>query len=308
MRSLSLLFLCLSLRVFLPSLHAREEESAGAASSHSEKEKNKKKEEPPKIGNFSLPGSQQPSGLFAFGANIIDAGEVQIHFFADEFVGSQRIVTDVIPGVLFGVTEDFSIFFNFPFTPIMREDEHRSSGFEDFFVQLEYAFFEKKTSTYVDEATVLGSLFFPTGSVKKVPPTGFGSPSFFLGATYYHTTINWTFFTCQGALLTTCDRGTKLGDQFLYQFGFVKNIPSPPGWIYAWMIEVDGQYYKKNRIKGEIDPNSGGNVLYVTPSFWISSKYIIAQFGISFPITQNWFGKQHRFDYALNLNIIWSFY
>lgn len=268
----------------------------------------KEEEKPPKIGNFSLPASQQPSGLFSFGGNIIDQGEVQIFFFADEFVGSKRLVTDVIPGVLFGVTKDFSLFFNAPFTPSMREDNHSSSGLEDFFVQLEYAFYTKETPTYSDQATIVGNITFPTGSVRKNPPIGFGSPSFFLGATYYHTTIDWILFTCQGAILTTTYQRTKIGDQFLYQFGFVKNIPSPVGWIYAWMIEIDGQYYQKNRINGQIDPNTGGNVLYVTPSLWISSKKILVQFGVSFPITQNWFGKQSRIDYALNLNVGWSFY
>lgn len=29
-------------------------------------------------GNFSLPSSQQPSGVFAFGGNVIDKGERQI--------------------------------------------------------------------------------------------------------------------------------------------------------------------------------------------------------------------------------------
>jgi hypothetical protein len=56
-----------------------------------EKEETKpKKEEPPKIGMFSLPTSQQPSALFGFGGNIIDKGEVQIYFFADDFKGKKK--------------------------------------------------------------------------------------------------------------------------------------------------------------------------------------------------------------------------
>lgn len=268
----------------------------------------KKEEKPPRIGNFSLPTSQQPSGLFAFGGNVIDKGEVQLFVFADEFIGRDRILTDLIPSILFGVTDEFSILFNFPSTPIMEDNCFRSSGLEDFYVQLEYAFYNKKTRCYIDQATILANVTVPTGSVTKRPPTGYGAPSFFLGATYYRMLIDWFVFGGEGAILTTSTHCTKIGDQFLYQFGFGRNIPSPDGWIYAWMVEIDGQYQKKNRFRGFLDNNSGGNAIYATPSLWISSKEVLLQFGVSIPINQNLFGRQRKFDYALNFNFGWSFY
>jgi hypothetical protein len=284
------------------------ESSDSKESSESKKEESPKEPEPPKIGNFSLPTSQQPAALFGFGGNIIDKDEIQFYFFADDFIGKNRITMDLIPSVLFGVTKDVSIFFNFPFTPEIKDDGHRSSGLEDFFIQLEYAFYNKSTLTYTDQATILTNITVPTGSIKKNPPTGFGSPSFFLGGTYYRTWVDWILFVAPGAVLTTSDHGTKFGEQFLYQFGFGRNFPSPCGWIFAWMIEVDGQYNKKNRIDGKIDPNSGGNTIYVTPSLWISSKEMILQFGVSLPINQNLFGQQRKFDYSYIFNFAWSFY
>lgn len=272
------------------------------------KDEKPKKVEPPKIGNFSLPSSQQPSGLFGFGANVIDKDEIQLSFFADEFIGKRRATIDLIPSVLFGITDELSVYFIFPLTPLFKDGHKRSSGFEDFAVQFEYAFYNRSTSTYVDQATILGNIMFPTGSTHKHPPTGFGSPSFFVGSTFYRMYVDWFLFVMPGALLTTSNHGTKLGEQFLYQCGIGRNFYTPKGWIYAWMIEVDGQYSKKNRIHGDIDPNSGGNVIYATPSLWISSKSILMQFGVSFPITQNLFGKQHKFDYALNFNFAWSYY
>lgn len=263
---------------------------------------------PPKIGNFALPTSQQPATLFGFGGNIIDEGEVQLSFFADDFIGENKIITDLIPGILYGITENWSIFFTFPFTPLLKDKCSKSQGLEDFFVQLEYAFYNKSTESYIDQATLVANITAPTGSTNKNPSTGFGSPSLFLGATYYHMMVDWFVFLAPGALLTSSYHGTKFGDQFLYQFGIGRNIPSPKGWIYAWMVDIDGQYNKKNKIHGDYDPNSGGNVIYLTPSLWISSKDLIFQFGVSFPVNQNWFGTQGKFDYALNLNISWSFY
>ena len=46
----------------------------------------KEDNDPPKIGNFALPTSQQPAALFGFGGNIIDEGEIQVNMFADEFI------------------------------------------------------------------------------------------------------------------------------------------------------------------------------------------------------------------------------
>lgn len=276
--------------------------------SYGEENDDQEKEDPPKIGNFALQTSQQPAALFGFGGNIISEDEIQFFFFADEFRGKNRIVIDLIPSVLFGITDNLSIFFNFPFTPIMQDGDFTSSGLEDFFVQGEYAFYNKSTTTYVDQATIVANITVPTGSSKKNPPTGFGSPSLFLGATYYRTWVDWFVFTGPGAILTSSNHGTKFGDQFLYQFGLGRNIPSPKGWIYAWMVEVDGQYNKKSRIDGIIENNSGGNAIYVTPSGWVSSKEVLFQFGVSLPVNQNLFGKQRKIDYAINLNFAWSFY
>lgn len=270
--------------------------------------KDQKKEEPPQIGNFSLPASQQPYGLFAFGGNIIDKNEVQLFLFADDFEGKKKVTIEIIPSVIYGITNEWSISFNFPYAPKIKDGKDISSGLEDFFIQTEYAFYNKKTSSYIDQATLVANISAPTGSFHKNPPTGFGSPTLFIGGTYTRMMVDWFLFTAQGAILTTSNHRNKIGDQFLYQFGFGRNFPSPPGWIYAWMVEVDGQYSKKNRIHGKIDPNSGGNTIFVTPSLWVSSKKMLLQFGIGFPINQNLFGKQNKFDYTLNLNFAWSFY
>ena len=285
-----------------------EKDSKPEKDAKEEKEDSSKEESPPRIGNFSLPTSQQPAALFGFGGNIIEKGEIQLYFFADDFVGKKRIVSDLIPGVLFGITDDWSIFFNTPVTPLMKNDKDQSRGLEDWFVQLEYAFYNKSTYCYQDQATVVANITFPTGSIRKNPNTGFGAPSIFLGTTYYRTMVDWVLFTAYGGVLTFSEHRTKYGDQFLYQWGVSRYVPSPKGWIFAWMLELDGQYNKKDRIRGKIDPDSGGNVVYLTPSIWASSKVFLFQFGVSIPLNQNFFGKQNKFDYALNLNMAYSFY
>ncbi len=249
---------------------------------------------PPTLGNFALPTSQQPGPLVSFGENIIDKGQAQLFVFADVFIGKNSCLTDVVPGILYGITNDLSFFFNVPFSPGNKDRDKHSSGIEDIFAQFEYAFYNGINSNSVNQATIVANIAFPTGSSSKDPPTGFGSSSFFLGATFNHTAIDWFIFTSPGAIFTTSRHGTKFGDHFLYQFGFGRNIPSPAGWIFAWVLEFDGQYSWKDKIKGCTDPDSGGNTIYMTPSIWISSRRIILQFGAGYPIVQHLFGDQPK--------------
>lgn len=266
-----------------------------------------KDEEPPKIGNFALPVAQQPTPLLSFGQKVIGKNVTQVFLFSDDFVGVRKHFVDIIPELVYGITENSSIFIGAPIAASYRTDKDRSSGFEDALAQFEYAFYNKSTSKYIDQATIVAGITVPTGSAEKQPPTGVGSPSFFLGGTFNRFYPDWFVFTSDGAMLTTSHNGTKFGNTYLYQFGFGRNIFGSDREIVAWLVEINGYYTEKNRIKGVIDPNSGGNVVYVTPSLFIATKHAIIQFGAGVPVTQNLFGVQGRDKYLLVTNFGWTF-
>lgn len=253
-------------------------------------------------GNFSMPLSQQPTPLVSFGQNIIDQGQTIVYLFADSFLGKKNDYNDVIPSVVYGIRDDLSIYLTLPFSPGNTDKEHHSAGLEDATAQLEYSFWGRESKNSSDLATLVGNVTFPTGSGHKNPPTGFGSPSFFLGATYNHTGSHWFVFTSQGALLTTSDHHTDFGNQFLYQFGLGRCFATPPGCLFAWQLELDGQYYGKNKIDGKTTPNSGGNTLFLTPSLWISTKRLVFQLGVGAPITQHWHGNQSSTRAVVDFN------
>ncbi len=267
-----------------------------------------KDEVPPNVGNYALPTSQQPGPLVSIGENIINKNQTQVFLFVDKFGEGENYFVDVIPAILYGVTDQFSIFVNTPVAASYKKDQQRSSGLEDFSLQFEYAFYVKSTLQYMEEATVLANTTIPTGSTKKQPPTGFGSPTIFLGATINRMYTDWFGFSSYGVLFTSSNQGTKFGNQFLYQGGFGRNILGIPSkCIVAWMIEVDGIYIEKDRIKGVRDENSGGNTIYVTPSLWFSTPKIVAQLGLGLPASQHLFGHQTRSTYLLLANFGWTF-
>jgi hypothetical protein len=263
-------------------------------------------EDPIKEGNFSLPTSQEPGPLVSFGENIVDKGDVQLFLFADAIIAKHGYTTEVIPSLLWGIRDNLSLFLNFPFSPGNKEFENRSSGLEDFSVQVEWAYYNKSTKRSFTQATLVANISFPTGSATKIPNTGFGSIGFFIGATLNYTAINWMVFTSYGATLTTTRHKTKFGDMLFYELGIERYLPSPCGWIFAVMFEIDGVYAWKDRIKGKTDPDSGGNIVFFTPSIWISSKKIIFQLGAG-PVVQHLFGHQPKRYLSADFNFGYKF-
>jgi len=280
---------------------------AGEAT-HSDEKKECKDESPPNIGNFALPTSQQPAPLVSFGYNTLDKNQMQFFLLADDYKGVDQEYVDLVPSLLYGITDDLSIFLKVPTAPSYKEGKNHSSGLGDITIQLEGAFYTNKTSQFVDMACLVGNISLPTASSNKNPSIGFKSPSFFLGAAFERTYTDWFFFTSHGAQLTTSHHATQFGNAFLYQGGFGRNICTIESeWIFAAMVEATGQYTQKDKINGITDPNSGSNKVYVTPSLWISSKKIILQLGFEVPVVQHLFGNQKRNNYVLIANFGWTF-
>lgn len=268
--------------------------------------KEPEKIEPLPIGNFSVPIVSQVAPLVSFGQLLI--GERALLPQLTGFYQRRQddsYDTLIAPNVVYGITDNFSVFFFAPFSPKSRSGSSHSSGLEDMFLQFEYGYFSKSCSDYILMGTVVASVEFPTGSSRKIPPTGAGWFSYFLGTTFAYTSFNWYAFVSPGIELPTKHRGTKFGNAYLYQWGFARYIKqlSPPGWIFDLMVEFDGTYSEKEKIQGETNPNSGGNIIFVTPSIWLSSKRWIIQWGVGFPLVQQLNGQQNKIKYSIDYNL-----
>lgn len=256
-----------------------------------------------KTGNFALRDSQQPGPLISFGQNVIDQNQTQVFLYGDAFIGKRQHAIDLDAGVIYGITDAFCVAFTLPVAIDYKNNSAHSSGLEDINLQLEYAVYSKSAPCSSDQVTIVANASFPTGSSSKNPPTGFGSVAYFIGTTYNHTGVDWFVFTSYGAEFPTTHHGTKSGNEYLYQFGIGRNITNTKDWMIAWMAEVDGTFEERDKVHGQTDPNSGGNVIYLTPSLWTSSNDWILQLGFGFAVQQNLFGDQNRNKYLLAFNI-----
>jgi hypothetical protein len=264
---------------------------------------------PPEIGILSMPTVQELGPLVSFGQNVIDKHNAQILLLGAKLSGQLEHFVDVAPSFLYGITDTSSVLFTLPYAVSYKQNGYHSSGIEDTLLQFEYAFYQKSTYSYYQRATAVLSLFLPTGSSTTIPNTGNGSPTFFLGTTFNRTYVDWFIFTSPGTLQTTTNsQAVKYGNQYYYQGGLGKSIFVINGkLLIALILEMDGTYIEKTRLMGAADPNSGGNTIITTPSFWLSTHNFTLQLGFSYPIYQRFNGHQPRIYNAVVGNVAWAF-
>jgi hypothetical protein len=266
-----------------------------------------KTEGPEKIGNFLVSTSQQAGPLFGFGQNVIDQYDKQMFANYLRIKGKERDLSIIVPGFLYGISDDLSVFLLVPYTLSSQEGHRCSRGIRDSFIQIEYAFINKIDRTSATQATIIGNVAFPTGSAKKVPRTGFGAPSFFLAGTLSYMDLWWAAWIQGGAILPMKHNEIKFGNQFLYQTGFEYCFATYKGWIFAWLVEGFGIYEQKDKLCGTEDRNSGGNTFWIGPSLWISSQKIVFQLGVAVPVIQHLRGSQSKNHYFIDLNFGYTF-
>ncbi len=265
--------------------------------------------QPLPIGNFSVPLITQIAPLVGFGQLLIGEKGILSQFSGFYAKGHNSYENTLIPNITYGLRDDLDVSVFVPFTPRSKSVSGHSSGIMDILLQAEYAYYTKSDIDYAMTGSIVGNVQFPTGSDSKDPRTGNGSSTYFLGTTFSYLSYNWYAFISPGAFVTTAHHGKKIGNSYLYQWGFARYIPqwSPKGWIFDLMIEFDGTYAEKDKIRGVTNPDSGGNIIFVTPSLWLSSKRLIFQWGVGFPIVQDLHGDQDKIHYFIAYNVAVAF-
>lgn len=282
------------------------EENSSKKQEPEKKEKGANKgPEPLSIGNFSLPVPLQIAPLVAFGQLIVVATDLQFQLLGHGFWGNKAYHSNLALAILYGPTDETDIYLQILFDPANREGHAHSSGISDINLQFEYAFFTHTTLTSSNQATIVSAITFPTGESHKNPPTGFGAPSFFIGGTFSHIDRWWYAFVSTGALFPMEHCGRKFADLFYYQCGFEHVISAVKDrFVFAWMVELSGTYTRKELINCRPNPDTGGNVILITPSLWLAlhSGWIF-QGGVSFPVVQKLNGHQFKQSIGIYFSI-----
>jgi hypothetical protein len=247
-----------------------------------------------KVGNFAVDGTMQPGPALGFGQNIIDKGDTLGILYPATILGKGLNLTEITAEIIYGVRDDLSILVAFPTALYFKLDGCRSAGSIDTIVQLEYVPYSQHKPTYTHQVSVVGAMYFPTGDECKIPATGFGSPSFFLGVVAAHYEPYWLGYMSFGAFLPTKNmEGVRAGNSLYYQFGYGRNIAySPEKWTLMWMLELSGTYTQRSRVNGIVEKISGSNIVSVGPALWFSTQRFFLQIGVDPVVSQHLFGQQ----------------
>jgi hypothetical protein len=263
-----------------------------------------------KEGNLAVAGTMQPGPFLGFGQNILNEHEGLAVLFPSWLVGKNKNWNELLPYVVFEFSEHWSVLLGLPTAIKYKQDGHHSSGSEDLFVQFEYAFYARHQKKATNQFTLVTALYLPTGNELKIPSTGYGSPSIFLGITAERLAVDWYLYTSYGVLFTTThDCDTKAGNQFFYQAGVARNIAyRTEKWILMWMVEVFGWYEQKWKTDGIIDDNSGFNLILLGPSLWFSTEQFFLQAGIAPAVYQRVNGDEPKNSFFAAMGFGWRFH
>lgn len=280
--------------------------------------------QPLSVGNFSLATSQQPGPFFSFGQNIIDKHQFILSFNPSYTYSLNQNILEGTPSFLYGITDSASILLTLPYAFSYENGNQNLSGMGDLAIDLEYAFYNYENSKYSDQATFVFSPTFPisnlagtskklnpskrvSGFSRKNAPSSFNATTYFMGATYSRTLIDWYGFFAPGILLIDKQNSIQQGTQYYYNLGVGRHIKSAEKkYLFLGLLELNGQYSNKTKLGSHSAPNTGGNIIYATPSLWFSTPKIIVQVGISLPVLQYWYGNQSNISYYTSGIITWT--
>jgi hypothetical protein len=271
-------------------------------------------------------------------ARLIDLGAqgIEAHAVKSTTIPSLRLA--------YGVTDDFSIGLKLPYVDRRDLREAHSHTHEDGDVEVElhrlgdsegvgditllgqYRILNLPAETL--EAALLGGVKAPTGQTNRTTALGgqfetehqpgSGSWDFLLGAAL---TKRFGALSLDGSVHYTIagdgSQDTDLGDRLnynlaaSYRFGAAHDHApgAAPHSHLAWdvTIELNGEHSQKQEIAGESDPNSGGNVVYLSPGVRLSGESWSVYLSYGEPIVRDLNGVQHEPDYRVVAGVAMGF-
>ena len=267
-------------------------------------------DEPPATGNFALPRSQRPASFYSFGSNIIDKGQLLARTTPNLFKTTEARYIGSGATLLYGTSSNSSLLFSLPMTPSSKDRHEEHSGFGDGGLQGEYAFYQHSSVKDTEQAAIISGFTLPSGTSR----IGVGTFSYFIGGVYHHVWKDWVWFAAPGLLQFRGNPTIRLAPRGYYELGVGRNIAAQSGeYIFTGFLEVNGQYDGKNPSRTPVTRSSGGsvlsdgNLLFFSPSLWLSTQHWAFEFGVSLPITQHWIGTRNQVNYYLGSAVAYTF-
>jgi len=274
-----------------------------------------------------------PQGKLSFGlqSEFIDLDEFsnsQLLRFSDH--GKDAHTADSIfhsiAGMGYGLTDNITLSLKISYENINNVREAHSDepgeihlhgdakGIGDLTVMGQYRFL--KTDNNVETALFLG-LKMPTGKTNErdihgqtfeaefLPGTGSWNPIIGIAATKRYGKVSLDG-NIQYTFGTRGTQYTNLGDIFSYNAAVsYRAISGSLAWDF--ILEANGEWKERQRIRGEKDPNSGGNLLFLSPGTrLVFGRNFSTYLSIGIPLLQDMNGIQEDTNYKALFGVSFS--
>jgi Putative MetA-pathway of phenol degradation len=83
--------------------------------------------------------------------------------------------------------------------------------------------------------------------------------------------------------------------------------PPPPQWIVDLALELNGEWHDKQVVAGVVDPNSGGNTVYLAPGLRVGYGSVSGFASVGVPVVNHMNGLQSKPDYRVVTGVAATF-
>ena len=239
-----------------------------------------------------------------------------------------RRATSLVSVLGYGVNSKLALFGMLPYHDnrlmTLVDGQHRTraaSGFGDLTVFGRYTLVQRNKQGRTFRVAPFAGIKAPTGDDDKrdnfgrLPPsvqTGSGSWDPFAGLVLTYQTLGYQIDGQFSVQVRNEANGLKAGDlvrlDTSLQYRLIPRILSAglPNFLYA-VIEANLIHQAKSRINHEVNPNSGGTRLFLTPGLQYVTKRWIAEAALQIPVSQNLNGTALEQGYSARISVRLNF-
>ena len=211
--------------------------------------------------------------------------------------------------ILYGLTADLAVTLALPLVLEKKTAAggvaQSSSGPGDLGIRLKYRFWRRDRPGLQDAAALVVGTELPTGDDDTTPRLGSGSTDFLVGLTAARESLVWYYFGDVRYRLNSRDDGLKIGDRFFADVA-IGIRPRPTEYLKLDLVllaELNWESRQRNELYGVDVGNTGGDLLFLSPSFFLTYRNWAVKGGVQLPVQHNLHGDQPEDDYRFKLAV-----
>ncbi len=258
--------------------------------------------------------SEAHEPIFGLGPHTIFKGGVgvEVEIEGEKASGAGQVEKETVlhTEIIYGITADTSVTLAVPnIIDRTREaggEEKSISGLGDVSLRAKYRFWRRDRPGVQDAMAFVAGVKLPTGDDTSTPRLGSGSTDFTFALAAARESLTWYYFgDVRYRLNTEGGSGLKKGDRLFADLALGVR-PFPVEYLkpdLVLLVELNWETFMRDELSGVEIEDSGGDRLFVSPSFFLTYRNLAVKGGVQLPVHQALEGEQPEEDYRFKLAV-----